>query len=426
MGIFASSDKVRFKIVKEDACEALFSVEVPAAQVETETQNALVRFQSRAKFPGFRPGKAPLDFVRRQFGERLKEEVLERFMQKHVPAALRELSLNPVAVPSVTKVEAEAGNPLRFEVRVEVPPRVAPKDYAGIKLERRSYPATDEAVAARLEELREAHARLERAVEETVGKTHYVVIDYAAFRDGKPLSKEKGVNELVDMSSQQTVPGLVEGLLGMKRGESREIAVTLNGHETKLSVSLKEIKTKIFPALDADFAKDMGLGGLDELKAKLREIIAEEGRSKTESELSEQLEAALLQANRIPVPPSLVEAELEHMMERLKRRLLGKRGEFSAQQAEELKAKLKPQAEDRVRISFLLPAIAAREKLEVNDGEIEAEQQAALAAAQSDEAKEDVRKTFSERRDEVVALLRDRKTHAWMMSKAAIAEAAKP
>ena len=76
MGIFASSDKVRFKIVKEDACEALFSVEVPAAQVETETQNALVRFQSRAKFPGFRPGKAPLDFVRRQFGERQETLVI--------------------------------------------------------------------------------------------------------------------------------------------------------------------------------------------------------------------------------------------------------------------------------------------------------------------------------------------------------------
>ncbi len=426
MGIFSASDKVRFKIVKEDACEALFSVEVPAAHVESETQNSLVRFQQRARLPGFRPGKAPLDFVRQQFGEHLKEEVLEHFMHKHVPEALRELNLNPVATPSVTKVEAPAGKPLHFEVRVEVPPRVAPKNYTGIKLERRAYPATDEALAARLEELREAHARLERAAQETVGKTHYVVIDYAAVKDGKPHPKDKGVNELVDMSSQQTVPGLVEGLLGMKRDETKAITVKFNGQDTQLCVSLKEIKTKILPPLDADFAKDMGLPGLDELKAKLREIIGQEGKAKTERELSEQLEAGLLKANPIPVPPSLAEAELEHMMERLKSQLLGHRGEFSAKQVEELKAKIKGQAEDRVRISFLLPAIAAREKLEVTDAEIEAELQAALAATPSDEEKENMRKMFTQRRPEVKSMLRDRKTHTWMLSKASITEALVP
>ena len=422
MGLFATSDKIRFKLVKEEACTATFSVEVPAAQVEAESHNALLRFQQRAKLPGFRPGKAPLDMVRQQFGAHLQEEVIDHFARKHVPEALRELKLSPVAAPVITDVSREAGKPMQFQIRVEVPPRVAPKDYAGLKLSRQSYPATDELVAARLEELREAHARLDPAADESVGKAHYVVVDYSASRNGKPLADAKGAGELVDMSSEQTVAGLSEGLVGLKRGERKDISVKLGGQDTQLSVTVKEIKTKILPPLDADFAKDMGFETLDELKAKLKEVVSEEGRSRTERELAEQLEAGLLKANRIPVPPSLVEAQLEHMIERLQRQLLGGRGEFSAQQLEELKTKLRPQAEDRVRVSFLLPAIAQREKLEVAETEVQAELEKSLAAAETDEKKAGVRQAFSERRDEILGMLRDRKTMDFLRAKASVSD----
>ncbi|MCX5794731.1 MAG: trigger factor [Elusimicrobia bacterium] len=422
MGLFTTSDKVRFKLVKEDACTATFSVEVPAAQVEAESHNALLRFQQRARLPGFRPGKAPLDMVRQQFGAHLQEEVIDHFARKHVPEALRELKLSPVAAPVITDVSREAGKPLQFQIRVEVPPRVAPKDYAGIKLTRQAYPATDELAAARLEELREAHARLDPAAEESVGKAHYVVVDYSASRNGKPLPDAKGAGELVDMSSEQTVAGLSEGLLGLKRGEGKAISVKLGGQDTVLNVTVKEIKTKILPPLDADFAKDMGFETLDELKAKLKEVIAEEGRTRTERELAEQLEAGLLKSNRIPVPPSLVEAQLDHMLERLQRQLLGGRGEFSAKQLEELKTKLRPQAEDRVRISLLLPAIAQREKLEVAEAEVQAELEKSLAAAETEEKKTDVREAFRSRRDEILGMLRDRKTLDFLRAKAAVTD----
>ncbi|HAM35873.1 MAG TPA: trigger factor [Elusimicrobia bacterium] len=422
MGIFTASDKVKFKILKEDACEATFSVEIPAALADAENHNALLRLQQRAKLPGFRPGKAPLELVRRQFGAHLSDEVLDHFAHKHVPEALRELKLSPVATPVITDISLEAGKPLRFQVRVEVPPRVAPKDYSSLKLTRKSYPATDKAVQARLEELREAHARLERAVEQTVAKNHYVVIDYGAWRGGKALPNAKGSNELVDMSSEQTVAGLSDGLLGLKRGESKEITVKLGGQDAQMKVTVVEIKTKVIPALDKEFAKDMGFETLEELQAKLKEVVAAEGQNRGERELSEQLEAELLKSNRIPVPPSLVAAQLEHMLARLQRQLLGDRGEFSSKQIEDLKAKLRPQAEDQVRISFLLPAIAEREKLAVADAEFQAELEKSVAAAQTDDKKESVRRMFSERREEVMGMIRDRKTLAFLRDKAAITE----
>ncbi len=423
MGLFTASDKVRFKIVKEDACVATFSVEVPAVQVEAEGHNAILRIQQRAKVPGFRPGKVPLDLVRQQFAGHAQEAVLDHFVRKHVPEALRELNLNPVATPAIVDVSQATGKPLQFQVRVEVPPRVVPKDYAGIKLTRNSYPADDAAVEARLTELREAHARLEPAAEEAAGRSHYVVMDYAGVRDGKPLADVKGANELVDLSSEQTVAGLCEGLLGMKRAQTKAVMVKIGGKDTELQVTVKEIKSKILPALDADFAKDMGFESVDALKVKLREVITDEGRSRSERELAEQMEAALLKANHMPVPPALVTAQLEHMIETLQRQVLRGRDEFTAQQVEEFKTKLRPQAEDRVRLSFLLPAIAQREKIDVAEPEVAAELEKSLAAAPTEERKEAVRRSFAERREDVLGMMRDRKTLEFLRAKAAITDA---
>src|SRR5262245_49588812 len=102
MGLFDSfdkSDKAKFKKVKEEGCVVTFSVEVPAAQVSDETHNMLLRFQQRAKIPGFRPGKAPLDLVKKQFTGHAREEVIDSLIRRNVPEALRELKLQPVATP---------------------------------------------------------------------------------------------------------------------------------------------------------------------------------------------------------------------------------------------------------------------------------------------------------------------------------------
>ena len=139
----------------------------------------------------------------------------------------------------------------------------------------------------------------------------------------------------------------------------------------------------------------MGFESVDALKVKLREVITDEGRSRSERELAEQMEAALLKANHMPVPPALVTAQLEHMIETLQRQVLRGRDEFTAQQVEEFKTKLRPQAEDRVRLSFLLPAIAQREKIDVAEPEVAAELEKSLAAAPTEERKEAVRRSFA-------------------------------
>ena len=422
MGLFTpfeKSDKPRFKKVKEEGCLVVFSVEVPAAKVQDETHNLLVRIQQRAKVPGFRPGKAPLDVVKKQFAGNAREEVVDELIRRHVPEALQELGLKPVAVPTVESISHEEDKPVRFDVRVEVAPQVSPKDYLKIPVQRKSHSVTEEMLAKRLEDLREANARLDPAEEETVGRSHYVVVDYEGFSGGKLLPEAKGEAELVDMSSEQTLAGLAEGLMGLKRGESKEIAVKLRGKDATLKVSVKEIKRKVLPSLDAEFSKDLGFASLEELKAKLKSVMEEEARAKTDREVTDQIEAALLKANRIPIPPSLVEAQLEHRLQQLTRQLLGPSKKWPEKQLEELKAKLRPQAENEVRLSYLLPAIADKERIAALDEEITSELEKSLQAAENDAGKEDIRRLFSERKEAVAGMIRERKTMALIKERAA-------
>lgn len=423
MGLFSSlsgADKPKFKKLKEEGCVVTLSLEVPPAEVENETHNLLLRIQQQARLPGFRPGKAPLEVVKKQYEGHAREQVADSLLRKFIPQALRDLSLNPVAAPLVEDASLETGKPARFSVRVEVAPKVEPQGYTKIKVQRKNYPATEEALAARLEELREAHARLEKSSAEAAAKSHYAVIDYEAFQDGK--SKGKGEGELVDLSSDQALEGLSEGLLGMKRGEEKEITVKLGGKPATLKAVVKELKEKILPALDDEFAKDMGFTALSELKAKLKEVIEQEGRAKTEREVSQQIEEALLKANRIPLPPSLVEAQLEHMLDRARQQFLGPKGQFSEKQRAELREKLKARAEDELRIAYLIPAIAEREKIKALDEDLKAELEKNLAAADSDAKKDEVRKFFSEKKDSVESLIRDRKTFAYLRDKAVVTD----
>jgi len=421
MGLFSTADKLKFKKVKEEDCVVTFSVEVPFQEYNDQTQTLLVRFQQRAKVPGFRPGKAPLDMIKKQFSGHMKEEAFDALIRKHVPEAMKELNIQPVAVPSVEDVAYEEGKPIKFQVRAEVMPAFSPKDYTKIKVTRKNYPVSHDELKKRIDDLREANARLDKAGDEAVTKSHYVVINYEGYQDGKPMPKAKGENELVDMSSDQTLEGLPEALVGMKRGETKDVPVKLGGKDTILKTTVTEIKSKILPPLDAEFAKDMGFETVADLEAKLKSVMEDENKHKTEREVSQQIEEALIKSNKIPLPPSVVQAQLEHMLGRLKNQLGLK--ELSEAQLTDIKPKMLPRAEDEVRISYLLPAIAEREKIKALDEDFKIELEKNLEAAENEAKKTELKTMFDERKDSILAMIRDRKTLAFIREKAVITEA---
>ncbi|MBI4060018.1 MAG: trigger factor [Elusimicrobia bacterium] len=424
MGIFSAlrSDKPKFKKLKEEGCVVTLSVEIAPQEATDQAQTALTRLQALARIPGFRAGKAPLDVVKRHFSGRAREEAVDALIRKHVPVAIEDLKLRVLETPSVEDVQWKEGEPLLITVRAEIAPTPVAKDYLKLPVKRRPQNADDAALAKRIEELRDAQARLEIAPDETVGEKNFVVIDYAAARQGKPLAGAKGSSELVDMSSEHGLPGLAEGLKGMKRGESKTLSVKLGGQESDLTVTVVEIKTKVLPALDAEFAKDLGMANLDELKGKLKEVLDREAKAASESDVVRQIQESLVKANVFPLPPSMVERQLEGMMDRMRRQTAGA-ARLPEKVLAELRAKLQPKAEDEVRLAFLMSAIAAKERIEVSDAELASELEAGLKDAESEQKKKELREIFEKRREQVAHMIRERKTMDLLREKAVYKDA---
>ena len=424
MGLFtaAKSDKAKTKKLKEEGCVVTLSVEIPPQEVIDMTQTSLVRLQSRAQIPGFRAGKAPLDIVKQRFTGHAREEALDALIRKHVPVAIEEMKLRVVETPAVEDVKWKDGEPLVLQIRVEIAPTPTTKDYTKIPVTRKPVAADAKALEKRMEDLRESHARLEASKAETVGPKHFAVIDYAASRDGKPLPNAKGSAELVDMSAEQSVEGLTAGRLGRKRGESKTIVVKLGGKDAQIAVTVTEIKEKILPPVDEDFAKDLGFEKLDELKAKLKEVLDREAKNESEADAVRQIEEALVKSNPFPLPPALVERQLEGMMERMQRQLSGG-ANVSDKVLADLRDKLKPKAEDEVRLAFVISAIAEKEKIAVADADLAAELEAGLKDAETDEKKKDLRDVFEKRKDQISHMIRERKTMTFLKEKAAYKDA---
>ena len=276
MSIFktAQSGEVKTKQISKEGCRVTLSVDATPELVTRCFQNAAVQVQSRAQMQGFRAGKVPLDLVKQNFAGHIKERALDLTVKAAINAAVADAKLDPVAVPTLTKgdfANFSDGKTFTFEIAVDVAPEFDVKDYKGIEISKKPETATEADVTENLNRVLDANARLESASEgAAIDDKCYAVIHYTGKRNGTDDYKLSADSELVDMSAPQTMPGLAEGLQGLKKGDVKDIE-TKDGQDTiSYHVTVDDIKNKIVPELNDSFAKDMGFETLDALKAKVK------------------------------------------------------------------------------------------------------------------------------------------------------------
>jgi len=183
--------------------------------------------------------------------------------------------------------------------------------------------------------------------------------------------------------------------------------VKIEKKDTHAKVKIVEVKNKIIPALDDDFAKDLGFDTLDALKEKLREIVKGENERKSDHELQREIEEKLLSDNKFDVPARMVDQQADYMLQRITGRLNGQK--ISEKELADLKEKIRPDAEKSVRMQFIISEIAHRDKVEATDEEFQAELEQALEGTENDAQKKEVRETFAKRENDIRAALRERK-----------------
>ncbi len=414
------------------SCVRELEIEIPVDVVERETERVTREFARVAQLPGFRPGKAPAQLIRRRFWDDIRGEVLHKLVPSYLQNAFRESNLTPIGDPSIRDLEFEPAKPLRFRASFEVLPEFELGEYKGLEVEPAHVEMTDEDLERELEGLRERNASFEpvegRAAEDGDTVTaHLTGVVTDSKEEHPPIVLEDAV---VHVGEENTLEAFSTGVRGAKAGEERHFSVaypedyreaSLAGRAVAFTAQVKNIKRKKLPELNDEFAKQAGkFASLDELKTKLRERM-EEARAQREKEMTRQrLIEALLARHDFPVPDALVERHLDARLDRRVRGLMAqgldpRRLDVDWQK---LRESGREAAVPEARLAILLDRIADAEKMAVSEEELSRElTQMAAGGRESPEALR-ARLTKEDRLDSMKSAIRSEKVVEFLLSHA--------
>ena len=371
------------KSVVEDisSVKKKISIEVDPDSVMKEFDRALSDVAKKAKIPGFRPGKAPKMVVEKHYGDEVRSEVIQRLISESYLRVLEENKLSPVEMPAISNVSTfSKGSPLSFTATVEVRPKFELGTYDGIEVKEQNITVSDEEVDQTIDRLREMYANLEVVEGRPLEKNDTAIIDFEGFRDGKSIEGAKASDYMLGLGSNTLIPGFEDQIAGMNKGETREIKVTfppdynnkeLAGKDATFKVTLKEIKKKVLPELNDEFAKDIGQDKtVAELKEGIKKDIDIRKRNEQTTAQREELLSKLVNSHTFDVPPGMVEHELMTMARSYATRIARRGMDMKSIDIEKFREENRPIAEKRVKGILILDEIAVKEKLDVTEQEV--------------------------------------------------------
>ncbi|KXG78031.1 Trigger factor [Fervidicola ferrireducens] len=368
---------------------ATLKIEVEAGEFEKAIEQSYRKNVKRFNIPGFRRGKAPRSLIERYYGpEVFYEDAAEIVLSEAYKKVVEENSLEPVDHPhfDIDKIGKDIG--IVATAKVTVKPEVKLGQYKGLEVEKMVYNVTEEDVEKELKDLQEKNARLV-SVERPAQKGDVVVVDLEGFANGEPLKDAKVQNYPLELGSKILVEDLEEKIIGMKPGETKEVAVTypaehpnkdLAGKEVLFKVSLKEVKEKELPQLDDEFAKDVSeFETLEELKQDIKNRLEERAKSLSESSLRGAILKKVVEQAEVDIPQVMVDREIERLIMdfafqlRLRGLDLKQYLEISKLSPEEFKGRFQERAYNNVKTSLVLEALAKAENIEVTEEEVDEE-----------------------------------------------------
>lgn len=362
------------------------SIEATAELVDKAIASAAEKLKKEVKLPGFRKGKVPDGIIAQRFSDELNLEAIKDLVRATYPTAVAEAKARPLGEPSIEPSgKIERGKPFAYKATFEVYPEFVAAGYEGLKLERVKAEASDEEVEAELKRLQRQMTQLEPAAEGELGPGMVGTIDFKGTAGGSAFPGSDVKDYVVDFGSGALLKEFEIEIKGMKASEEREIAFTypegyfkkeFAGKRGEFNVRLKDLRRKIVPPLDDDFAKELGkFGSLHDVRKDVRKRICDYKEAMIRNALREQAIRQLIEKEKgMEVPVAMVEAELKNMLDQLNREMLAR-----GQSLED--AKLEPrafveansgEAANRARGYIIVNSIAEQEKIEVGDAEIEA------------------------------------------------------
>jgi len=373
------------------------------AQVDLsrQIQEALVEKQKSSNLKGFRKGKAPLEMVRKFFGPQVENDALYRFVSEQFYDAIKKENLRTVGYPSFGNTQYEAGKKVAFEATVEVLPEFDLKDYSKLTFKRESSAVTKDDVEAVKKQYLAGKAEQVEVTDPaaTLKMGQSAVLNFEGERkDGSKPDNMKASEYMLEIGSNQFIPGFEEGMVGMKKGETKTISVNFPAdyHETELQnepvkfkVDLLEIKEKRFPDFTDSVAKDMGYESVADFTAKTEARLQVQKKRESQSKLQQEILEKLIAENTFDVPGALVEDQKQGVKQELGRTLKqqGFNEEMINMYFERWADDITKKAEFQVRSGLILDKLAKKHDIEAVEADLDAkfEEMAAQSGMKKEE-----------------------------------------
>jgi len=357
-------------------------IEIPADILEREYSDSVNKIRQRARIPGFRQGKAPVNLIEKRFGDEIRSELLEKLIPTYYAQAVKEADLAPVTMPKIeTELDIRRNEPLLFSLTIEVRPKIDTLNYSGIAVSHVEVSIDDKELEDTLKGLQNDRAMFE-AVDREVGEDDLLIIDYVKLDPTGEKELYTAKDQVMNLGNKLTPHGILQGLVPKKKGDTVEIVLPeVVGQELKedsdkgnrLRITIKEVKEKKLPEIDDEFAKDFGHESLDILKEKIKEGILAAKQGNAQKQQKSKIVDTLIDSHTFDVPESLVGAELQHLImnERYSDNPAKQEDAASAAKIDtEMAEKLRPKAFRNVKTTIILDAIAEKENITVSEAEM--------------------------------------------------------
>jgi trigger factor len=371
--------------------EKKVAVEIPWETVRAKLDRAYRELSAQVTMNGFRKGKIPRSVLERRFGKHVQNEVAKELVQESLIQATEEHQINAVAEPKIDAAELKPGEGFRYSARIEVRAPITLAQYEALPAQRARVVVPEADVDRALERKRAQHTEYKPIEGRTTTQTTDALIVAVKGKVGDtPVDRPETHVDLGD-TKLEPVPGLATALTGVAI-DTKDLALTLElpddgegqGRAAQLTVTIKDAREKIVPALDDEFAKDTGEADtLEELRGKLRAQLEKVARDRAEQDMREGLIKELVKHNPMDVAPALVERGINSQIQRARLSLAiqGVDLDQSGIDLQGMRERLREGAADEVRGQLLLEAIADKEGIVVTDAAVDAKV-AELAAAQ--------------------------------------------
>ena len=373
--------KTEFTDVSET--QKTLTIEIPSDVVDAEINKVAKDYSKQARLPGFRPGKVPATIIKQRFKDQIRHDVMHGLIPRAVEEALQERGIEPIDTPNIKDVVLEEGQPLKFTAAVETVPAFDPGDLGTLSATRPPTAVTDEAVEQMLQRLRERAAKFEPVEGRSISDGDTAVLDIDRQDAGKETDRHENVS--VEIGGAANPPGFDANLTGLNVGDDKTFTIhfpadyavqEMADTDVTYTVKVKEVRRKVLPELDDEFAKDLGaFDSLAALRDRVRSDLEEEAQDGAKREVRSAVLKQLSERVTFDLPTSLVEREIDRRLEEFVRQLMQQN--VDPRQAgidwSQFREAQRDPARAAVASALVLDEIARRENITVSAEEVDKE-----------------------------------------------------